>query len=50
MTNIADYTERKEYQKAYSKANRQTINARKREWRKRRKAEPESKMPTSPIK
>jgi len=34
---IADYTERKEYQRNYSKKNREAINARKREWRKRRK-------------
>ncbi len=32
----SDYTTRSNYQKRYSEANRDAINARKREWRKRR--------------
>ncbi len=35
--NVADYTTRTNYQKNYAKANREEINARKREWRKKNK-------------
>ncbi len=34
MIRVADYTTRTNYQKNYAKANREEINARKREWRK----------------
>ncbi len=34
----ADYTNRQDYQKHYAKANRAAINARKRAWRKAKKA------------
>ncbi len=34
---IADYTNRKDYQKQYAKTNREAINARKRAWRKANK-------------
>jgi len=36
---LPDYTTRKSYQEQYRKANREAINARKREWKKRRKSE-----------
>ncbi len=40
MRIAADYTTRANYQENYRKANRDAINARKREWRKQRKAVP----------
>ncbi len=37
IARVADYTNRKDYQKNYAAANREAINARKRAWRKAKK-------------